>query len=149
MLSLEHLAMKFTLTPIQSAACFHSFPFLLDFAYFAAGSAITKLQNTRPLWSASLTCVRRLWRLRHNTVDAILIQWHVNEWQGILQVSQTVKGKCSQINRLCSFSYLHFMLPWISIKTHIRRSLVIIWICVFYWVSRFMHVTKYFPLIGW
>ena len=87
MLSLEHLAMKFTLTPIQSAACFHSFPLLLDFAYFAAGSAITKLQNTRPLWSASLTCVRRLWRLRPNTIDAILIQWHVNWVAGYSEVA--------------------------------------------------------------
>ena len=34
-----------------------------------------KLQNTRPLCSASLTCVGRLWRSRHNTIDAILIQW--------------------------------------------------------------------------
>ena len=45
-----------------------------------------KLQNTQPLWSASLTCVGRLWRSRHNTIDAILIQWHVNEWPGILQL---------------------------------------------------------------
>ena len=85
--SLEHLAMKFTLTPIQSAACFHSFPLRLDFAYFAASSAITKLQNTRPLWSASLTCVRRLWRLRPNTIDAILIQWHVNWVAGYSEVA--------------------------------------------------------------
>ena len=26
-------------------------------------------------------------RTRHNTMDAILIQWHVNEWQGIQQFS--------------------------------------------------------------
>ena len=26
----------------------------------------SKPQNTRPLWSASLTCVGRLWRSRHN-----------------------------------------------------------------------------------
>ena len=45
-----------------------------------------KLQNTQPPWSASLTCVGRLWRSRHNTIDAILIQWHVNEWPGILQL---------------------------------------------------------------
>ena len=47
---------------------------------------LAKLQNTWPLWSASLTWVRRLWRLRHNTIDAIFIQWHVNEWPGILQL---------------------------------------------------------------
>ena len=45
-----------------------------------------KLQNTPQLWSASLTCVGRLWRSRHNTIDAILIQWHVNELRGILKL---------------------------------------------------------------
>ena len=24
-----------------------------------------------------------LWRTKHNTIDAILIQWHANKWQGI------------------------------------------------------------------
>ena len=28
-----------------------------------------------------------LWRTKHNTIDAILIQWHANKWQGILQLS--------------------------------------------------------------
>ena len=32
---------------------------------------LAKLQNTPPLWSASRTCVGRLWRSRHNTIDAI------------------------------------------------------------------------------
>ena len=50
----------------------------------AANSA--KLQNTPQLWSASLTCVGRLWRSRHNTIDAILIQWHLNELRGILKL---------------------------------------------------------------
>ena len=45
-----------------------------------------KLQNTPQLISASLTCVGRLWRSRHNTIDAILIQWHVNELRGILKL---------------------------------------------------------------
>ena len=45
-----------------------------------------KLQNTPQLWSASLTCVGRLWRSRHNTIDAILIQWHVNDLWGILKL---------------------------------------------------------------
>lgn len=40
----------------------------------------SKLQNTR-----SLTFVGRLGRSRHNTIDIILIQWHVNEWPGILK----------------------------------------------------------------
>ena len=57
---------------------------LMGFGFLEANTA--KLQNTRPLWSVSLTCVGRLWRSRHNTVDAILIQWHVNEWPGILQL---------------------------------------------------------------
>ena len=52
------------------------------------GSA--KLQNTPQLWSASLTCVGRLWRSRHNTIDAILIQWHVNELRGILKLLQGI-----------------------------------------------------------
>ena len=34
---------------------------------------LAKLQNTPQLISASLTCVGRLWRSRHNTIDAILI----------------------------------------------------------------------------
>ena len=34
----------------------------------------------------SFTCVGRLWRSRHNTIDAILIQWHVNELRGILKL---------------------------------------------------------------
>ena len=49
---------------------------------------MAKLQNTPQLWSASLTCVGRLWRSRHNTIDAILIQWHVNELRGILKLLQ-------------------------------------------------------------
>ena len=28
-----------------------------------------------------------LWRTKQNTIDAILIQWHTNKWQGILQLS--------------------------------------------------------------
>ena len=28
-----------------------------------------------------------LWRTKHDTIDAILIQWHANKWQGILQLS--------------------------------------------------------------
>ena len=40
----------------------------------------SKLQNTR-----SLTFVGRLGRSRHNTIDINLIQWHVNEWPGILK----------------------------------------------------------------
>ena len=47
---------------------------------------MAKLQNTPQLISASLTCVGRLWRSRHNTIDAILIQWHVNELRGILKL---------------------------------------------------------------
>ena len=27
-------------------------------------------------------------KTNHNTIDAILIQWHANKWQGILQLSQ-------------------------------------------------------------
>ena len=34
----------------------------------------------------ALTCVGKLWRSRHNTINAILIQWHVNEWPGILKL---------------------------------------------------------------
>ena len=48
-----------------------------------------KLQNTPQLWSASLTCVGRLWRSRHNTIHAILIQWHINELRGILKLLRT------------------------------------------------------------
>ena len=52
-----------------------------------------KLQNTPQLISASLTCVGRLWRSRHNTIDAILIQWHVNELRGILKLLRAVVWK--------------------------------------------------------
>lgn len=31
-----------------------------------------------------------LWRTKHNTIDAILIQWHANKWQGILQLSRKI-----------------------------------------------------------
>ena len=44
---------------------------------------LEQLQNTLPLWSTSFTCVGRLWRTRHNTMVAFLIQWHVilqNGW---------------------------------------------------------------------
>ena len=54
-----------------------------------------KLQNTPQLWSASLTCVGRLWRSRHNTIHAILIQWHVNELRGILKLLHVF---CSVVN---------------------------------------------------
>ena len=52
-----------------------------------------KLQNTPQLISASLTCVGRLWRSRHNTIYAILIQWHVNELRGILKLLRAVVWK--------------------------------------------------------
>ena len=29
-----------------------------------------------------------LWRTKQNTIDGILIQWHANKWQGILQLSR-------------------------------------------------------------
>ena len=32
-----------------------------------------------------------LWRTKHNTTDAILIQWHAKKWQGILQLSRMSK----------------------------------------------------------
>ena len=56
-----------------------------------------KFQNTPQLWSASLTCVGRLWRSRHNTIDAILIQWHVNELRGILKLLLFLKRLFGQI----------------------------------------------------
>ena len=68
---------------------------------------LAKLQNTRPLWSASLTCVGRLWRPRHNTIYAILIQWHVNEWPGILQLLREIFHWVSKVNQDCvSFTLL-------------------------------------------
>ena len=60
-----------------------------------------KLQNTPQLWSASLTCVGRLWRSRHNTIDAILIQWHGNELRGILKLLQDSHNS-TPANRWCS-----------------------------------------------
>ena len=60
-----------------------------------------KLQNTLQLWSASLTCVGRLWRSRHNTIDAILIQWHGNELRGILKLLQDSHNS-TPANRWCS-----------------------------------------------
>ena len=37
-------------------------------------------------YSVVSACVGRLWRSRQTTIDVILIQWHVSEWQGILQL---------------------------------------------------------------
>ena len=37
-----------------------------------------------------------LWRTKQNTIDAILIQWHANKWQGILQLSQPLFGTFCQ-----------------------------------------------------
>ena len=37
-----------------------------------------------------------LWRTKHNTIDAILIQWHANKWQGILQLSPKLATKCNK-----------------------------------------------------
>ena len=62
-----------------------------------------KLQNTPQLWSASLTCVGRLWRSRHNTIDAILIQWHVNELRGILKLLLFQIINCTCPTGLCNF----------------------------------------------
>ena len=68
---------------------------------------LAKLQNTRPLWSASLTCVGRLWRPRLNTIYAILIQWHVNEWPGILQLLREIFHWVSKVYQDCvSFTLL-------------------------------------------
>ena len=58
----------------------------LSLQIFLIHDISAKLQNTPQLISASLTCVGRLWRSRHNTIDAILIQWHVNELRGILKL---------------------------------------------------------------
>ena len=33
-----------------------------------------------------------LWRTKQNTIDAILIQWDANKWQGILQLSSKERG---------------------------------------------------------
>ena len=65
---------------------------MLKIRYFWA-----KLQNTPQLISASLTCVGRLWRSRHNTIDAILIQWHVNELRGILKLLLFLIGMSSTL----------------------------------------------------
>lgn len=45
---------------------------------------IGAIQNTGPLKSTSFTCASVLYRTRHNTTDAILIQWEVNKWPCIL-----------------------------------------------------------------
>ena len=39
------------------------------------------------VWITVFSLVGVLWRTKHNTIDAILIQWHANKWQGILQLS--------------------------------------------------------------
>ena len=44
-----------------------------------------QLQNIRPLL---FKCSGVLWRTSQNTKDAILIQWHANQWPGILKFSQ-------------------------------------------------------------
>ena len=50
----------------------------------------------------SFTCVGRLWRSRHNTIDAILIQWHVNKLRGILKL----------LPKVCNFNWCwHRTLP--------------------------------------
>ena len=60
---------------------------------------LAKLQNTPQLWSALLTFVGRLWRSRHNTIDAILIQWHVNELRGILKLLHVFLQICNGTTR--------------------------------------------------
>ena len=73
-----------------------------------------KLQNTPQLWSASLTCVGRLWRSRPNTIDAILIQWHVNELRGILKLLRVwivrnailEPSLCFCLNQVGKFSWI-------------------------------------------
>ena len=73
-----------------------------------------KLQNTPQLWFASLTCVGRLWRSRHNTIDAILIQWHANEWPGILKLLPRCVCFCS-VFPVPNF----FRISWIT-RHHIK-----------------------------
>ena len=46
--------------------------------------AVSGLQNTRPLWSTSFTCVRIFCRTKDITMDTIVIQWYVDKWPGIL-----------------------------------------------------------------
>ena len=39
----------------------------------------------------AITCVGVLWRTRHITIVATLIQWDANKWRGILQFSEMIK----------------------------------------------------------
>ena len=85
------------------------------------------------LFSASLTCVGRLWRSRHNTMDAILFQWHVSEWLGILQLLRILTSNRFSIHlvtwlNLMVFFILSFMSMfsclWLShVKTRVRLKL--------------------------
>ena len=49
---------------------------------------VFRLQNTRPLWSTSFTCVRIICRTKNITMDTIVIQWYVNKRPGIQKFSQ-------------------------------------------------------------
>ena len=91
-------------------------------------------QNTLPLWSTSFTCVRRLWRLRYNTINIILIQWH------------NINSKIQPIPRITCIAWLvndikilreilqyakHYLL-W-SLHTLIRYCLTVLQIRVVGW----------------
>ena len=47
-----------------------------------------------------------LWRTKQNTIDAILIQWDANKWQGILQLSPLMTLGYLKCLALCDWFYL-------------------------------------------
>ena len=79
--------------------------------------AWAKLQNTRSFWSASLTCVGRLRRSRHHTMDVILNQWHVNEWPGILKLLP----RCVYFFPVFPVPYF-FRISWVT-RHHIKMNI--------------------------
>ena len=81
----------------------------------------------------SFTCVGRLWRSRHNTIDAILIQWHVNKLRGILKLLRNLLKSdtavaisiyCTHNNRVTTYHLLHRRPLWHQLSLEIWK---IIW----------------------
>lgn len=59
-------------------------------------------------WPLLLAFSGVLWRTTWNTIDIIVIQWHANKWQGILQLLRKINGRVIMfIKWLVSLLTLH------------------------------------------
>ena len=102
--------------------------------YFSALCWLNFSRIPRNSFYASLTCVGRLWRSRHNTIDAILIQWHVNELRGILKLLRYVFMFSTRFVRTSRYGLSHKIWSLFLSAQHLEADFMLglWWTCLRY-----------------